>query len=135
MKLLSLDIGDKRIGVAKTDSNSNHIFGLTVLIRKNRDLDLSEIKKLVEIHQIEKVIIGIPLTDNNRVSKQGEKIVRFANRLKNKLSIPVVLWDERYSSRDAADILINRGDSIDDSIDRVAACIILRKYIEANKGD
>lgn len=134
MKLLSLDIGDKRIGVATTDPNSKIVYGLTIIGRKNRDKDLAEIKKLVDLHKIEKVVIGIPLTDDNRVSRQGEKIVRFANRLKKKISIPIVLWDERYSSREAAEILIKRGESVDDSVDRVAASVILQRYLDASKG-
>lgn len=134
MKLLSLDIGNKRIGLATTDPNGEFVFGLTVIERKNRDKDLQEINKLIQLHKIEKVIVGIPLTDNNTISKQGEKIIRFANRLKKKISIPLILWDERYSSREAAEILIERGSSIDDQIDRVAASIILQRFIDADKG-
>lgn len=133
MKLLSLDIGEKRIGVATTDALSKIVYGLTIIVRKNRDKDLLEIKKIIDLYKAEKVIVGIPLTDDNRVSKQGEKIVRFANRLKKKISIPVILWDERYSSREAAEILIKRCESVDDSIDRVAASVILQRYLDAKK--
>ncbi|OGQ33957.1 MAG: hypothetical protein A3F16_05815 [Deltaproteobacteria bacterium RIFCSPHIGHO2_12_FULL_43_9] len=135
MKLLSLDIGDKRIGTAVTDPDSKIVFGLTVIERKNRDKDLQEIKRLVDVHEIEKIVVGIPLTDDNRISTQGKKIVRFVSRLKKKVPVPIVLWDERYSSREAAEILVSRGESLDDSIDRVAAAVILQRYIDATGGD
>ena len=135
MKLLSLDIGDKRIGTAVTDPDSKIVFGLTVIERKNRDKDLQEIKRLVDVHEIEKIVVGIPLKDDNRISTQGKKIVRFVSRLKKKVPVPIVLWDERYSSREAAEILVSRGESLDDSIDRVAAAVILQRYIDATGGD
>lgn len=135
MKLLSLDIGDKRIGVATTDPLSKIVYGLTIIERKNRDRDLQEIKRLVDAYGIEKIVVGVPLTDDNRVSKQGEKIMRFASRLAKKVPIPVVFWDERFSSREAAEILVNRGNSMDDSIDRVAASVILQRYIDAKGGE
>lgn len=135
MKLLSLDIGDKRIGVATTDPLSKIVYGLTIIERRNRDRDLQAIKRLVDAYGIEKIVVGVPLTDDNRVSKRGEKIMRFASRLAKKVPIPVVFWDERFSSREAAEILVNRGNSMDDSIDRVAASVILQRYIDAKGGE
>ncbi|MFC2074646.1 Holliday junction resolvase RuvX [Bdellovibrionota bacterium] len=134
MKIISLDIGDKRIGVATCDELGVSVHGVTVIERTNRDQDLQEIQKLVETHQAEMLVVGMPLDDQNNVSKQGEKILRLVNRLKSKLKIPVETQDERYSSREAAEILIEREGSKNHKIDQVAASIILQRFLDEQKG-
>ncbi|HLB59417.1 MAG TPA: Holliday junction resolvase RuvX [Bdellovibrionota bacterium] len=134
MKYLSLDIGDKRIGVAGCDDLMISVQGITVIQRKNRDTDLQAIAKLIDKYKPEGIVIGIPLNDENQISKQGEKIQRFVERLRKKISLPVYTCDERYSSREAGEVLIQRKESGEKQIDRVAAAIILQRFLDAKKG-
>jgi putative holliday junction resolvase len=134
MKILGLDYGSRRIGVAISDELGMIARGLTTLMRKNREADLDAIVKLVSLEGIEKIVIGYPLRLDGSEGIQCEKINRFIGRLEMRLSLPVVRWDETLSTKEAEQLLYKRGlcrSKEKTIVDRIAASIILQGYLDA----
>jgi putative Holliday junction resolvase len=134
MKILGLDYGSRRIGVAISDVLGMIGRGVTTLMRKNREADLDVIVKLVNREGIEKIVIGYPLRLDGSEGIQCEKINRFIGRLEMRLSLPVVRWDETLSTKEAEQFLNEGGLSSSKKrkiVDRVAASMILQGYLDA----
>jgi len=134
MRILGLDYGTKRIGVALCDELGLTGQSLTTIVWKNRDQVLAAIEGLVKNHAVEKIVIGYPLRLDGSEGIQCEKISRFARLLEVRLSIPVIKWDETLSSRTAEDILIEAGmrrQKRKKIIDKMAAGMILQGYLDA----
>lgn len=134
MRVLGLDYGTKRIGVALCDELGLTGQSLTTIVWKNRDQVLAAIEGLVKNHAVEKIVIGYPLRLDGSEGIQCEKISRFARLLEARLSIPVIKWDETLSSRTAEDILIEAGmrrQKRKKIIDKMAAGMILQGYLDS----
>ena len=130
--LLGLDIGDTRIGVAISDSLEVAAHPLCTLTRKNRQVDLILIADLVSIHEVERVIIGLPISLDGSLGTQAEKIQKFAERLENVIDVPIVFQDERFTTAEAQEILLELGKDAREQkglVDEVAAVLILRDYL------
>lgn len=133
--LLGLDIGDTRIGVALSDALGVTAHPLCTLTRKNRKIDLIAISDLVSIHKVERVIIGLPISLDDTIGPQAQKIQRFGHHLEKVIDIPIEFWDERFTTVEAEEILhkLNKNAKQQkDIIDQVAAVIILNEYMESN---
>lgn len=138
MRVLGLDYGDRRIGVAICDELGMTARGLATVIRKNRDADLAAIAGLVERFGVDKIIIGYPLRLDGSEGIQCDKVNRFARRLEARLSMPVIRWDETFSTQEAEELLRETGmrrEKKRATVDRVAACIILQGYLDAHPQD
>lgn len=134
MRVLGLDYGTKRIGVALCDELGLTGQSLTTIVWKNRDQVLAAIEGLVKNHSVERIVIGYPLRLDGSEGIQCEKISRFARLLEVRLSIPVIKWDETLSSRTAEDILIEAGmrrQKRKKVIDKMAAGMILQGYLDS----
>ncbi len=134
MRILGLDYGSKRIGVALCDELGLTGQGLTTIVRKNRNQVLNALADLVRNHDVEKIVIGYPLRLDGTEGIQCEKVSRFARLLEARLSIPVIKWDETLSSRTAEDILIQSGvrrEKRKKIVDKMAAGIILQGYLNS----
>jgi putative holliday junction resolvase len=134
MRILGLDYGSRRIGVAVCDELGMTAQGVTTIARKNREADLDAIAELVGRQGIERIVIGYPLRLDGSEGIQCEKINRFIRRLEMRLSLPVVRWDETLSTKEAETLLRERGlcqEKRREVVDRVAASIILQKYLDA----
>jgi putative Holliday junction resolvase len=132
MRILGLDYGTKRIGVALCDELGLTGQSLTTILWKNRNQVLAAIEALVKSHGLEKIVIGYPLRLDGSEGIQCEKVSRFARLLEDRLSIPVIKWDETLSSRTAEDILIEAGvrrQKRKGIIDKMAAGMILQGYL------
>lgn len=140
MKLLALDVGEKRIGLAKNDGLGIGVWPLQTLLRKNLEKDLDFIFEILQEDQIEKIIVGLPLSMNGTESQQTQKVRAFANQLKKflhqkKQPLVVEFWDERLSSWEAEENLIYSGIKIKKNkglLDAEAACVILKDYLSAH---
>jgi len=133
MRLMSLDIGDKRIGVALSDPDKTLARSLRVVSRRSRAADMAIIGSLVEEHEVERIIIGHPLRLNGRAGEQATRIEAYAAELATALGIPVVLWDESYSTQRAREAMIEAGrrrKERKERLDAVAAAVILQDYID-----
>ncbi len=133
--LLGLDVGDVRIGVAVSDVLGSGAHPLCTLTRTNRQRDITAIGDLASIHNVERIIIGLPISLDGTIGTQAEKIQKFGARLSKGLQIPVEFQDERFTTTEAEDIL----DKVEMDpkerkkiIDQVSAVIILDEYLQNN---
>ena len=135
--LLGLDIGDIRIGVALSDELGVAAHPLCTLTRKNRKVDLIAISDLVSIHQVGRVVIGLPISLDGSIGPQAEKVQKFAKRLGQVIDVPIEFQDERFTTAEAEDILRDLNKDTEEQkelIDEVAAVIILTDYLNQNQG-
>jgi len=137
MKILGVDYGKARIGLALSEEEGKIAFGRGVILRKNLDDDLKQIKELVEEENVAEIVVGLPLKLNGSKAFQAGEAEKFAGKLKERIGLPVKLWDERLSSVQAERILLQadlRRKKRKKIIDKVAAQIILQSYLDAKEG-
>ncbi|MBN1218553.1 MAG: Holliday junction resolvase RuvX [Anaerolineae bacterium] len=143
MRLLALDIGERRIGIAVSES------GLLaaphgVLRRKTKKEDFARLQRLIEELNIERVIVGLPysLEGPDRIGPQARRVKRYADALAKVVKVPLEYFDESYSTVDAETYLAeldprhNRQKSPKRSkvpIDAAAAAVILQNYLDAGR--
>ncbi len=135
MRILGLDYGSRRIGVALCDELGMTAQGIATIARKNRETGLGAIADLVRRYGVERIVVGYPLRLDGSEGIQCEKINRFVRRLEALLSLPVIRWDETFSTKEAEELLRERGVSRGkrrEVVDRVAACLILQGYLDAS---
>ena len=136
MRVLALDTGEKRIGVAVSDPLGIIAQGVTVITRKDPETDLNEIKRIVEEYKADSVVIGMPINMDGTKGKSAEKVNEFVEILKGRLSIPVYTYDERLSTKESEKFLISADVSRKKRkqvIDKMAAQLILESYLERLK--
>jgi putative holliday junction resolvase len=133
VRILGLDYGSRRIGIAISDELGMTARGVTTLMRKNRTADLDAIAELVGRLAAERIVVGYPLRLDGSEGIQCEKINRFIRRLEMRLSLPVVRWDETLSTKEAEELLREAGvqkEKRRGAVDRIAASIILQGYLD-----
>jgi len=133
-RILALDVGTRRIGVAVSDALGITAQGLPTLQRKNKKTDLAALRTLVEEHQVAEVVVGLPLRMSGEGGAMSEKMTAFADDLRRQLVLPVHLWDERLTSAEANRILRSADLSIGKragAVDRMAAVLILQSFLAA----
>ena len=136
MRTLALDVGTKTIGVAVSDELGITANGITTIQRTNVKHDLAELKLLIDEYKPEEILVGVPYQEDGGVSKRGEEILKFADKVKSEFSIPVVYWDESYSTVNAEEKLIEANMSRKKRkkvIDKIAAVFILQEYLESKR--
>ena len=133
-RILALDYGTKRIGVALSDELGWTAQPLETFERKTLDWDVAHIAALVGSHSVERVVLGLPLQLDGREGPAVRAMREFTATLEAGLSVPVVLWDERMTTKAAEELLIAADVSRKKRkgiVDRIAAAILLRSYLEA----
>jgi len=136
MRLLGLDFGTKRIGVALSDEMGWTSQGLTTIERKGNQKDIEKIGRLVEEHEVEGIVLGLPLNMDGSEGKSAEAVRKFAALLQERLKTAVHLWDERLSSWEAEGILKEaqvKPKKRKQVVDKLAAALILKSYLEAQR--
>ena len=134
MRILGLDYGEKRIGVAICDELGLTAQGLPTIIRKTKKHDSEILANLIRNYKVEKIVIGYPVRLDGSEGSQCEKVNRFAALLEANFSLPVVKWQETFSTKEAEEILINSGfrwEKRKKMVDKLAACIILQGYLDS----
>ncbi len=132
-RVLALDVGERRIGVAMSDPAGLLAAPLTTLKAEPRARALSQIVALVAEHAVDVVVVGLPLTMSGEVGPQAQVIQTFANNLEAALGRTVELFDERLTSVVAEQMLRDLGvkpEKRKARIDEVAASIILQDYLD-----
>ena len=134
MRYLGLDLGSRTLGVAVSDKTGLIASSYTV-IRHNEEYDclLEKVKLLVDELEIDVVVLGFPKNMNNTIGPKGELSLHFKEKLEEILSVPVVLQDERLTTKSATDTLIQGNmsrKSRKEVVDAVAATIILQTYLD-----
>ena len=136
-RLLSLDVGEKRVGVALCDETQTLARPLLTVKRASKKEDFEMIAALCRQHAIEKVIVGLPKTLRGEEGPQAQRVRRYAAELQAALDLPIDFWDERFSSVEAEDHLAasSRKRRAKGAIDAAAAAIILQEYLDALNND
>ncbi len=136
MRILALDVGDRRIGVAISDPSQVLARSLKVIQRGSRQEDFAAVARLVEEHEVERVVVGYPRSLDGTAGEQADKVERYAVGLAESLAVPVLLWDERFSTVSAERLLREvglRGQKKQERVDAVAAAVILQDYLDSSK--
>ena len=137
MRVMALDVGEKKIGVAISDALLLTAQSRPTLHRKNLKSDISILGRLAEENEVHEIVIGNPLHMDGRESQQSEKVAKFAKELRTALKLPIVFWDERLTSFAAEQHLEEMGlkwRQRRDHIDKIAAMIILQGYLDSRTG-
>jgi putative Holliday junction resolvase len=134
MRVMGLDYGSRRIGVAVCDELGLTAQGIATVVRKNRDADLAAIVVFVEQFDVERIVVGYPLRLDGSEGVQCRKVNRFIRRLQTRFAIPVIRWDETLSTKEAEELLRETGVRREKKrgiVDRLAASIILQGYLDS----
>ena len=134
MRILCLDYGEKRIGVAICDELGLTAQGLPTIIRKTKKHDWEILGSLIRNYKVEKIVIGYPVRIDGSEGIQCEKVDRFAALMEATFFLPVVKWPETFSTKEAEKILINSGvrwEKRKKMVDKLAACLILQSYLDS----
>jgi len=135
-RILAIDHGSKRIGLAVTDPLN--IFAYPLITLPNDSKFLEKLKKVIEEYHIIKIILGYPLKENGDESASSLSVLKFKTELENKIGLQIELIDERYSSSIARERIIQTVSSKkkrrDKSLlDKNAAAVILEDYLNTDK--
>ena len=133
-RILGLDVGSKRIGLAVSDPLGITAQGLETIRRRNKRADFQQLGELIQKYEIRELVVGYPLRMSGAEGIQAEKMQRFADELRQRFQLPVHLWDERLTSAQANRLLRETDMSIKrrgEVVDRMAAVLILQSWMDA----
>jgi putative holliday junction resolvase len=132
-RVLGLDVGSRRIGIAVSDPLGITAQGLETLQRKNKRQDFERLGQLIREYGVKEIVVGLPLRMSGAEGTQARKMQEFAEELRRRFRLPVHLWDERLTSAEANRLLRETDLSIEKrgkAVDRMAAVLILQGWIE-----
>jgi putative Holliday junction resolvase len=133
MRYLSLDVGERRIGVALSDETASLATGLDTLTRVGPRKDVQAIAALVRQHEPAAVIVGLPLNMDGTAGAQAGKVRAFVEGLKRHIEVPIVERDERLTTVEAHEILRKSGVAWRERgalLDKVSAVVILQEFLD-----
>lgn len=136
MIALGLDYGERRIGVAISDPSGLTARPLTVIARESRDKDLERVRQIAGQFGVTVVVIGLPLNMDGTESQGARRARRFANAIRHQLGLQVELWDERLTTFEAEQQMMEAGLSPErrkELRDAVAAAVILQDYLNSQR--
>lgn len=132
-RIIALDVGDKRIGVATCDPMGIVVRPVGVVQAEPRERALAELQRIVHDEEAVSIVVGLPLTLRGEEGPQAKRVLDFVETLKGVLTIPLVLRDERYTSVEAQRIIDERGGKRKKQrrgeVDEIAATLILQDYL------
>jgi putative Holliday junction resolvase len=151
MRVLALDVGERRIGLAISDPEGRVAVPLETLERRDEDADLRALAELVERESVQAVVVGLPLSLDGSVGPQAERTQEFARRVAEAVSCPLEMWDERLSTVAAERALTPSGppgrrgrrpragerrrppERRQEARDALAATLILQAYLDSHR--
>jgi putative holliday junction resolvase len=136
-RILGLDVGSKRIGLAISDPLGITAQGLETLHRQNKRFDFAQLEQVIREYQVVEIVIGLPLRMTGAEGIQAEKMQALAEEIRRRFRLPVHLWDERLSSAQANRLLRETDMSIKrrgEVVDQMAAVLILQSWMDAKSG-
>lgn len=146
--ILGVDYGRAGIGLAVANEEGGLARPLTTLVRKNRNADMKRLQEIVREHGVKEIVVGLPLRMDGAHGEMAAEAARFAERIRKRTGVPVEMIDERLTSWEAERIIhgskgkrrgtvraenARRRSKVSDSMDAVAAAVILREYLERTK--
>ena len=133
---LGLDIGDKRIGVAISDTNGILASPFTIIERKGERQDIGAILSIIIQNEVERIVVGLPRSLNGSIGGQAEKVMAFIKKLSSQTDIPVEFRDERLTTVSAKRLMQavkNRKSKRRTRDDAIAAALILQGYLDESQ--
>jgi putative Holliday junction resolvase len=133
MRILAVDHGEKRIGLAISDSTGTIANPLKVIQHISRAIDAAQVADIAAQNQTGLIVIGQSFDDDGKPNLAGRRAGRFADMLKTQTQIPIVMWDESFSTQSARSARIEMGVSRkkrSGHLDELAATIILQTYLD-----
>ena len=136
MRVLALDVGSKRIGVAVSDPTGLIATPLTTISRSGGPEDVEEVLRLTSSHQAVEILVGLPLSLSGRMGPQAESVAQFTRELSERSPVQVKSVDERFSSVQAERLLRQSGKQPSRAralVDAAAAAVILQSYLDSQR--
>ena len=137
MRILELDYGSKKVGVAVSDPLGLTAQGVETIWRKDENKlrqTLARIEQLIVEYQVERIVLGYPKNMNNTIGERALKSLEFKEKLERRTGLPVVMWDERLTTMEAERALIETGvrrEKRKQHLDEMAAVLILQGYMDS----
>lgn len=132
MRIMAIDYGDARTGVAVSDLTGMMAGYTTVIPGHKREAVITELLRLVRSYQVEEVVVGLPRNMDGTEGARAQLCRTFAEELEKVLRLPVIMWDERRTTVEAHAILHQSGKRMKEhkkNVDAVAASLILESYL------
>lgn len=132
MRILGIDYGSRRIGVAICDELGITAYGIATIVRRNRKQVMEALEELLKQYSVEKIVIGYPVRLDGTAGIQCEKVDTFSKVLEIEFTLPVIKWDETLTTKEAEGILLEakvRRRKKKKLVDQLAATLILRGYL------
>lgn len=132
-RILALDLGARRIGVAVSDPLGITAQGLATIQRGNGRSDLAELQRLAKEYEVGMILVGQPLHMSGQSGVQAQKAEAFAEVLRRRLNLEVTMWDERLTTAEAQRVLRSSGIGLEKrraAVDRLSAVILLQSYLD-----
>ena len=137
-RFLALDVGEKTIGLAVSDPLNITAQGLDTIFRESYRKDFALLQEIIDKYNVTTLVVGLPRRLNGEVGIQGEKVIKFVEKLKRKIDIKIEYQDERMTTKMAEDTLIHGNVSRKKRkkvIDKLAAVNILSVYLDKRRRD
>jgi len=136
MRIMGIDYGTKRIGIAISDPSGTMAHPLDTVAVKANGSHIEDIRALAAEYEITLLVVGLPYNMDGSIGPNGEKVIAWSKELESSLCLPVVLWDERLTTSEAHDFLIHlkvKGKQRKNIVDKIAASIILNDYLNSTQ--
>lgn len=136
MRVLAVDYGDARTGIAVSDLLCSIVGSTTVIHSRNQEKTIGEISALVKEKEVGEIVVGLPRNMDGSEGPRAQLCREFAEKLKAELELPVTMWDERRTTVEAHQILSDHnyhGKKRKNTVDAVAASLILEGYLGFRK--
>jgi putative Holliday junction resolvase len=133
-RILALDLGKKRIGLAISDPLGITAQGLPNLVRINKRADLAALEQIIAAREVGAILLGNPINMRGSEGRQSGWVREFAAALEKHTGLPIKLWDERLTTVEAGRVLRASGISIEKraaAVDRLSAVILLQSYLDS----
>jgi putative holliday junction resolvase len=133
-RILALDLGKKRIGLAVSDPLRITAQGMPNLVRTRKRADLDELARIAREREVGLVLLGNPMNMRGSEGRQSVWVREFGAAITRRIGLPVVYWDERLTSVEAGRVLRSSGISIEKraaAVDRLSAVILLQSYLDS----
>jgi putative holliday junction resolvase len=137
LRVLAIDPGTVRLGLALSDPSGTIAQPLSVLARRSEDEDLKALAELVARHGVDQIVVGLPRTMEGRLETAAREAQAFGARVQQATGRPVAYWDERLTTVAAERYLIEQGKRRSkrrQEIDRMAATLLLQAYLDYQRG-
>lgn len=134
MRIIGLDYGEARIGVAVSDILETIANPLDTICEKNREKQLEKVCEVIRRERAEKIVVGLPKRMDGSMGHRAEYTKEFADELASMCNVPCVMWDERLSSSEAHRLLDTGGvggKKRKTKVDKIAAVLILQTYLDS----